>query len=65
MGPIERIGGPLDQVPPVVRSPRGERPDPRTERDPRRDERRRKQRSRPAPPRPAPEPGEGHVDVVA
>jgi hypothetical protein len=65
MGPIERIGGPLDQVPPVVRAPRGERPDRRTERDPRRDERRRKRLAQPAPPRPAPEPGDGHVDVVA
>jgi hypothetical protein len=62
--PIERIGGPLEPVPPVVRTPRGERPDRRTEPDPRRDQRR-KERERRVPRRPPPDPGEGHVDVVA
>jgi hypothetical protein len=63
--PIERIGGPLESVPPVVPSPRGERPDRRTERDPQRDERSRKGAQRPVRRRPPPDPGEGHVDVLA
>lgn len=65
MRPIERIGGPLDSVAPVVPSPRGERPDRRTERDPQRDERRRKGAQKPVRRRPPPDRGEGHVDVLA
>jgi hypothetical protein len=63
--PIERIGSPLDSVKPIVPSPRGERPNRRTERDPDRDERQRKGRKDPARRPPPPEPGEGHVDVLA
>jgi hypothetical protein len=63
--PIERIGGPLEPVPPVVRSPRGERADRRTDPDARREQRRRKERERPVRRTPPADAGEGHVDVLA